>query len=250
MPCRASLVAALAIVTACAASPVEWRATEVVRGSEAAAAPAWPFAALPERAGARPCEELARSAVRVDTPVAFMTWWAVRPDGGALLLAARSDDRGATWGAPVPVDTLDRGGRGCARPAPSIAYDPTGGYVHVVYFLDAPEGPGLFFSHSMDHGRSFHSPVAIVYGERPVEASVAADHDTVAVAYVDPNSARGRVLLALSRTAGHIFEEKAVPVSGSDGDGAAPAVALRGRTVSVSWREGAGGVRREGVLRN
>ena len=61
----------------------------------------------------------------------------------------------------MPVDTLDRGTRGCARPSPAISFDPAGGYVHVVYFLDAPEGPGVFFAHSMDRGATLHSPVAI-----------------------------------------------------------------------------------------
>lgn len=250
-PSRASLplvAAVAAFVAACAAGPVEWSATEVQPSVDAD--PGWFYARLPAFAGARTCESLAATAVRRDTPVAFAAWWAVRSDSSAVLLVARSEDRGMSWGTPVPVDTLDRGTRACARPAPSMAYDPAGGYVHVAYFLEAPEGPGLFFAHSMDRGRTFHSPVAIVYGERPVEASVSADHDTVAVAYVDPNSARGRVLLAFSRTAGHIFEQKAVAVSGADAQCAQPEVIVRGRTVSVAWREGAGAMRRQGVLRD
>ena len=249
--------AAVAAVGACAPAPVDWGEARVVSGQEAAdgAESARLQAPLANGAAngmaARSCEELARYASGSDSgKTMFTVWWAVRDDSSAALLSARSDDGGQSWGKPVTVDTLDRGTRGCARPAPSVAYDPAGGYVHVVYYMEAPQGPGLFFSHSMDRGLTYHERVAIAYGERPVAASVAADHDTVAVAYVDPNSARGRIMLAASRTAGHIFEQKAIPVSGDGAASpAAPRVAVRGRAVTITWREGSGVVERTGVLK-
>lgn len=170
----------------------------------------------------------------------FAAWWAVRPDSSAVLLAAYSSDSGRTWAASSAVDTLDRGVRGCARPSPALAADLVNGYVHVAYFLDAPEGPGLFYSHLMDPRARFEPPSVLVYGERPVAASVASAGDTVAVAYEDPNRPRPQIELALSRTAGHLFEERHIDVSGDDVAARAPRVAVGAGRVAVMWIEGAG----------
>jgi hypothetical protein len=137
------------------------------------------------------------------------------------------------------VDSTDQSVAGCGRPAPAIAADSTTGYVHVTYALLAREGPGLFFSHSMDGGITFHSPVPILYGERLGRTSVAADGNHVAVAFEDPNSAAPRVGLALSRTMGHIFEERILPVSDGHGAASRPLVAVSGNHVAIAWREGA-----------
>jgi hypothetical protein len=167
-------------------------------------------------------------------------WWSPRPDSGALLLAAHSSDEGATWSAVAPVDTMDRGVSGCRRAAASIAADSASGYVHITYGLVAPEGPGLFFAHSMDGGVSFHAPVPILYGERLGHSSVAASGDNVAVAFEDPNSGTPRIGLALSRTMGHIFEDRLLPVSDDNGAATYPLIAVQGRRLTVAWRQGAG----------
>jgi len=162
-------------------------------------------------------------------------WWSVRADSSATLLSARSDDGGAHWSNPVPVDTTDQAVTGCRRTPPSIAADSSSGYVHVAYALKGKEGPGLFFAHSMDMGASFHSPVPIFYGERLGDVSVSADGDEVAVAFDDPNSTIPRVGLALSRTMGHIFEERLLPVSDDNGAATHPLVAVRHRRIAVAW---------------
>ena len=164
-------------------------------------------------------------------------WWSVRPDSGARLLAAHSEDDGAHWSAAVAVDTTDRGVSGCHREPPSIAADPRSGYVHVSYGLVAPEGPGVFFAHSMDGGDTFHSPVAIVYGEHPGRTSVAADGDVVAVAFEQPDESVPRVGLALSRTMGHIFEQRLLPVSDGNGMANRPLVSVHGRRIAVGWEQ-------------
>jgi hypothetical protein len=164
----------------------------------------------------------------------FAVWWAVRPDSSARLLAAQSNDEGASWNAPSAVDTTDAGVSGCRRSPPSIAADSASGYVHVAYALRAREGPGLFFSHSMDGGATFHEPVPIFYGERLGRASVAADGDVVVVAFEDPNSAKPRIGLALSQTMGHIFEQR-LPVSTDNGIAARPLAAVRGHRIAVAW---------------
>jgi hypothetical protein len=176
-------------------------------------------------------------------PTLYGVWWAPRPDSGARLLAARSSDFGRTWSAPSPVDTTDRAVTGCRREPASIAADDASGYVHVAYALQAPEGPGLFFSHSMDDGATFHSPVPIFYGDRLGRTSVAADGDLVIVAFEDPNSRSPRVGLALSRTMGHIFEQRLLPLSDDNGTASHPSAAVRGHRIAVAWeqRAAAGG---------
>jgi hypothetical protein len=168
----------------------------------------------------------------------FAVWWAPRADSGARLLAARSSNGGHLWSTPAPVDTTDVGVTGCRREPAAIAADTTSGYVHVTYALQAAEGPGLFFSHSMDGGVTFHAPVPILYGERLGRTSVAADGDLVAVAFEDPNGTTPRIGLALSRTMGHIFEHRILPVSDDNGIATHPLVAVHGRRVAVAWRSG------------
>jgi hypothetical protein len=243
---RAFIVLVSLLAIACAPDPVKWdseKRTDVPippgarlilqAGDVPAIAQAWKPPAIP--AGTPQCDgSVVATPARGDT--AFAAWWAPRPDSSALLVVARSDDRGRTWRAPEIADSTDKGHTGCRRPAPFIAADTLNGYVHVVYFMVAAEGPGVFFTHSMGGGEMFHSPVPIVYGERVSPAAVACNGDTVAVAYVDPNSSNGQIWLALSRTTGHIFEER-VPVSPAPAEAERPAVAVRGHRVAVAWFE-------------
>jgi hypothetical protein len=231
---------------ACAAPPVDWN-------PERSASP--PAARVIVTAdGTLLPDTMARLAERITAPeprcpgslsVAgyagrlFAAWWAVRADSSARLLAARSDDGGATWSTPAAVDTTATGVGGCRRPPPSIAADSASGYVHVAYVLRGREGPGVFFAHSMDAGRTFHEAVPIVYGERLGRTSVAADGDHVVVAFEDPNSVTPRVGLALSRSMGHIFEQRLLPVSSDNGMALRPLTAVRGRRIAVAWERGA-----------
>ena len=233
-------------IGACTEPPVRWHA------SAAAPAPAtgmrlavdstgrvqWlpPEAPPPSvPAGSGACPGSLRVA-RAGAQDVYAVWWAPRADSSAALLAARSADGGRSWPEVAPVDTADRGGSGCRRPAPSVAADVSSGYVHVAYALVVPGAPGVFFAHSMPGQFMFHAPVPIIYGERPGRTSVAASGDVVAVAYEDPNGAEARVGLALSRTLGHSFEHR---VAASTGTGAAvePRVALGRGTVAVAWRQ-------------
>jgi len=163
----------------------------------------------------------------------YLAWWAPRPDSSAALLSARSTDGGRSWSAPEPVDTADHQAVGCNRPAPAIAADSSSGYVHVAYSMRDAQGAGVFFSHSMDHGKMFHWPVTIMYGDRLTDVAIAAHGDTVAVAYVEPSSDHPQIGLALSHTMGHIFENRlAVP---SSSDASDPAVAVAPGRLAVAW---------------
>jgi hypothetical protein len=190
----------------------------------------------PESKGApkherRQCTATMRFAFGGDSLV-YAAWWTVRADSSALLRVAKSTDGGHRWDKTVTADERDRSVMGCSRPAPSIAYDADSGYLHLAYFLEPAEGSGIFYEHLMQG--MFHAPVVIVYGERPVAAAVSAAGDTVVVAYEDPNRRTPQIMLAMSYTAGHLFDTR-VPASGDDVDARAPVVRVNGRRVAVGW---------------
>jgi len=240
---RIASVAALGVLlAACSDESVEWKPARV--DSARGAVVVTPDGTL------RP-DSLAALAARLPSPDAamcpgslalaraaghlFAAWWHARPDSGAVLLAAHTDDGGHHWSASAPVDTTDVGSMGCRRAPPAIAADSASGYVHVAFALVGKEGPGLFFAHSMDGGATFHAAVPIFYGEQLGRSSVAADGDHVVVAFEDPNSRMPRVGLALSSTMGHIFEERILPISADNGAATHPRAAIRGRRVAVAW---------------
>ena len=239
------VVVVTGLATACGESPVTWNETRSGRAFVGGAvAPDGTFhpdsmamlAARGSPPGPNVCPGslvLARAGRRL-----FAAWWRARPDSGALLLAAHSDDGGRIWSAPAAVDTTDQSVTGCDRTPPAIAADSASGYVHVVFALLGREGPGLFYAHSMDAGATFHAAVPIFYGDRLGHSSVAADRDVVAVAFEDPNSRAPRIGLALSRTMGHIFEERLLPISDDNEIASRPKVAVQGRRLAVAWLRG------------
>jgi len=164
----------------------------------------------------------------------FRAWWAVRSDSNGVLSMQRSPDGGRSWQPPVEVDDRDRGSRGCSRPAPGISYDSASRYVYLVYFLDARDGSGVFFAHSMDEGRMFHSPVPVVYGNYPAHASVAGHGDSVVVVFEDPNSTTPRLGIVLSQTTGHIFEQRG-EVTPEEVRASLPWVSLKNNRIGVWW---------------
>jgi hypothetical protein len=163
----------------------------------------------------------------------YAVWWAARPDSSAGLFAATSANRGATWDAPQSVDSTDHSVIGCSRPAPAVATSDS--LLHIAYAMQAPEGTGVFFAHSMDRGKMFHSPVPVAYGERLVATAIAAQGDDVVVAYEDPSGGAERIGVAASRTQGHIFELH-TSASNEQDHAISPRIAIRGRTIAVAWR--------------
>lgn len=175
-----------------------------------------------------------RRAARQLENEAYASWFQVKSDSSVLLRVARSDDGGLTWNPAVTADDTDVGRAGCSRPTPYLAADSLNGYVHLAYYLDAREGAGLFFTHTMERGALFHQAVPIVYGDRPSMAAVASRGDTVVVVYEDPNSRMPRLGLALSRVQGHIFEHR-IAASDETGEARSPRIALRGSRLVIAW---------------
>ena len=223
-------------LSACAGEPVQW-GDVYYRHSQLGdpeARSAVLSANLPSLAEApAPCIRSIRTAGG-DADL-FRVWWSSRSDSSVVLSMQRSGDRGASWQGPVAVESRDRGRRGCDRPAPGVFYDPVSGYLHLVYFIEGNDGAGVFFAHSMDKGGMFHAPVAVVYGNVPSAASVAGIGDSVVVAFEDPNATTPRIGIALSRSAGHIFEQRG-EVTPDDVAAVAPwAVFEKGR-ITVWWK--------------
>jgi len=189
---------------------------------------------------------------------AFAAWWAPRDNGSAALVVAhRQAGTDSVWAPPVTADARDRSGTGCNRPPPAIAADGSRGYVHLAYYLDAPDGAGVWGGHSMERGTYFHGPMAVVYGDRPGRTAIATSGDVVVIAYEDPNSARPYVALAISQTAGHLFEHRVGAVSSPSAVTTDPQVAIADRWIAVAWnaeewgradQPGAARVIRTGVL--
>ncbi len=250
-------LALVVLVAGCGwdAPPVEWQAPTPIASapdSSARYAARWTPGATPavavrqDTAAAADTSSLVAacpaSVVRTSLVggSAWRVWWQIRTDSSAALMAARLDSAGVAQRQLV-VDSLDRALLGCARPAPSVAVDSINGYVHVSYFMVAPEGPGVFYAHLMDpRATAFEPPMAMVYGERPARVALASRGDTVAVAYEDPNSGAGRIAMSLSLTAGHLFEQTAriIPVSTSSQTAAAPQIVrLGGGQLWVGWTE-------------
>jgi len=243
---RALALALLVLASACASPPVDWttsRSTPLGSDSARVLAPdgtlhpdsmlALAATVTPPASGICPGSlRLSRAGGSL-----YAAWWTPRADSSANLLSSRSLDGGRHWSAPAAVDTSDQGVSACHRVAPAIAADSSSGYVHITYAMLAPEGPGLFFAHSMDEGVTFHTPVAILYGDRLGRTSVAADGDIVVVGFEDPNSATPRIGLAISRTMGHIFEQRILPLSDDVGTATRPLTAVRGRQIAVAWEQ-------------
>jgi hypothetical protein len=164
----------------------------------------------------------------------YSAWNRKRSDGTVLVVAARSRDQGASWSKASVVDSVDVARVGCARPGPAIAA--ADGYVHVAYSLQAPEGFGVFFAHSMDGTATFHSAVPVVYGDRLSSVAVAAQGLNVLVGYENPSGTRYQVDAALSRTQGHTFEPR-VRSSPDDMAAVRPDVAIRGNVLAVSFTD-------------
>lgn len=246
------------LIAACAwdAPPVEWEAPSpiaAVTDTAARYAARWAPGATPDvmvgppveapmsdgGGGAGECPGSRVTALLV-RGIRWSAWWQIRPDSSAALRADAQDEAGVSRTRLV-VDSVDVAQLGCARPAPAIAVDSVNGYVHVTYYMVGPEGPGVFYAHLMPQmPTQFERPLAMVYGEKPVRVAVASRGDTVAVAYEDPNSERGRIAMSMSMTGGHLFEQTArlIPVSTSSQQASAPQIVrLSGKQLWVGWTE-------------
>src|SRR6266550_1730070 len=134
---RKAFVPAALVLLGCVNEPVEW-GNVAYRQSQLGdpdARSAVMSANLPTAIGAlAPCIRSIRTAG--NTRELFRAWWSSRSDSSVVLLMQHSGYQGRSWDPPLEVESRDRGRRGCDRPAPGIFFDPTSGYVHLVYFIE------------------------------------------------------------------------------------------------------------------
>ena len=229
-------IVAIVLLVGCVAEPVEWgnvayRRSQLGDPDTRSALLSAGLPAIPRTVA--PCLMSIRTAG--DTSERFRSWWSVRSDSSVILSLQRSPDKGARWDSAIEVDSRDSGRRGCQRPAPGISYDPASGYVYLVYFVEASDGAGVFFAHSMNRGGMFHSPVPVVFGSAASVASVAGRGDSVVVVFDDPNSTTPRIGIVLSHTTGHLFDQRG-QVTPDDVAAVAPWVALSHSRIIVWWK--------------
>jgi hypothetical protein len=232
-----TLVAVGLALVACVGEPVEW-GDVAYRGSQLGdpdARSAIFSANLPQvSGGVDQCLRSIRTAGAA--PERFRVWWTSRTDS-SVILSMQHSIGGGSWSPPLTVENRDRGRRGCDRPPPGVFYDSVSGYLHIVYFIDAATGSGVFFAHSMDKGAMFHSPVPVVFGNTPSAASVAANGDSVVVVFEDPNATAPRIGIVLSHSAGHIFEARG-DATPDDVPAVTPWVTLDHRKIRLWWKAG------------
>ena len=223
-------VLVLAAMSACSTSePVTWSGIVFSGAPQTPYEYPRPAQSIPNAPGACP-----GSMRLTHAGIDYAVWWESQSDSSVTLKSARGI--GGHWEKPVDADTTDHGVRGCARPAPAVAADSASGYVHIAYFSEPTDAAGIFFAHSMDSAKTFHSPVPIVFGRNPSRVSVASSGDRVVVAYEDPNSRQPLVGIALSKTMGHIFESRSM-ASSENGHARQPVVRLAGDSVRLWWSE-------------
>lgn len=229
-------VAGLVAVAGCSDEPIEWGEIAYRRsllGDPDTRSSIMSANLVETQSGLGTCLRSIRAAG--DSLDLFRLWFSSRADSSVVLSLQRSPDQGRTWLAPMVVDSMDRGRRGCDRPAPATVFDPVSGYLYLVYFLEPPTGSGIFFAHSMDRGEMFHAPVPVVYGRKPSAAGVTGRGDSVVVVFEDPNTSQSRIGYAISHTSGHIFEQRGQATPNEE-VATAPWVTLDGNKVTVLWR--------------
>lgn len=224
-------LACIALLTtlACNSSPVEWGETVYTNVPQAPLEFPGPLQSVPSRSACPGSLRVSKKGAHE-----YAAWWESKPDSSVVLMSSHSNGR--AWETPVIADSTDRGARGCGRPAPAIAADDSSGYIHLAYFAEPESGSGVFFAHSMDNGATFHSPVPIVFGRNPSRATVASSGDRVAVAYEDPNARQPLIGIALSKTMGHIFEDR-IRATSENGRARQPVVRIAGDSIRLWWSE-------------
>jgi hypothetical protein len=189
-----------------------------------------------QRADACPCCQLA-GATQADA--VLLASRQVYPGGTRDSAVSRSEDAGATFGAPVRAGEARWKLDGCPLKRTVVATD--GDYVYTAWFTGASPPGGVFFSRSRDGGRSFEAAVPMhpqaAVSDAPSLA--AAPGGRVVVAWHAKTGGERRVFLRTSSDYGASFGG-IVEAPGPATAAAYPEVVIAadGRAGYLSWQQG------------
>jgi hypothetical protein len=189
-----------------------------------------------QRADACPCCQLA-AATQADA--VLLASRQVYPGGTRDSAVSRSEDAGATFGAPVRAGEARWKLDGCPLKRTVVATD--GDHVYTAWFTGAAPPGGVFFARSRDGGQSFAAAVPL-HPEAAVSDApslAAAPGGRVVVAWHAKTGGERRVFLRTSADHGATFGG-VVEAPGAATAAAYPevVVAADGRAGYVAWQQG------------
>jgi hypothetical protein len=203
----------------------------------------WTTPALVDTTQSCPCCRTAIATAPDGT--LYLAWRTVLPGNVRDIVVARSDDRGATWSAPVRAHADDWVFDGCPHAGPSIQVD-SAGRLHIAWWTGIQGGAGVYHARSRDGGRSFEKPVALGVAEYSapahVQLGIGAGGEIVAV-WDDGTVRTPRVVIRVSRDGGGSFSPPTV-VSAAGHAATFPVLALRGPELTIAWSEQSADVHR------
>lgn len=183
--------------------------------------------------------ECCRVALAVDwdgVPVAF---WRHVFDGNVRDHAlAKLDGKSA----PVRASRDNWQVDACPHHGPAISIDPDGAY-HLVWFANGSAGPGLFYAHSLDGGKSFSTPLAFGNGDaQAAHPHVLGTAEGVFVAWKEFDGRQSRVQLMQSTDGGASWSPPRVVATTADNSDH-PLLLASGPRVFLAWNTQAEGFR-------
>jgi hypothetical protein len=168
----------------------------------------------------------------------FIGWRQVLPGNVRDIVVARSNDQGVTWSGPVRVHADDWVYDGCPHAGPSIQVD-AANRLHVAWWTGKEGAAGVYYTHSVDGGRSFERPVplGVARYSQPAHVQMAVSgRGEVVVVWDDGTRDLPQVVIRVSRDGGASFGPSA---RASDPGLAAqfPVLGLADTTITVAWSE-------------
>ena len=131
----------------------------------------------------------------------------------------------------------------CPHHGPSLAIDQAGTY-HVVWFTGGgADGPGSFYARSIDHGRTFISPMLLGGKNGQGHAAVLSHEQTVYVVWKEPAQSRGSVVFARQSDDGGISWGSTREIARSQGMSDHPFLVGSNDGVFLSWFSSSEGYR-------
>jgi hypothetical protein len=126
----------------------------------------------------------------------YVAWRHIYPPNLRDMAVARSTDGGRTFAPPVRVSEDGWALDGCPDDGPSIAVDARGA-VHVAWPTLVPgsdSGKGIFYSYSLDGGRTFAARVRLDEGTGAGHPQLAVGGDRVVVVWDQSHEGRRRIV--------------------------------------------------------